>query len=197
MLPAPKNASTATFKVFQQLHLLPYLTGTNKPSGTANRLARLDGVGVGASRAGAGGHGLGLVARRGTLELLADFLHAGRAGGAIDGGGVTEVGVDASEELAVGGCDALDHDVAFGALLAVAAGAVELAEGVDCEAVDRDGSGAVVLDDFVLGASCAAAGDGSVAIALEGKSVCRMSISQHEKWSEKAYPRRRQPTIRW
>jgi hypothetical protein len=38
--------------------------------------------------------------------------------------------------------------------------------------IDGYCSGAVLLDDFVLGTSCAAAGDRCVAVALEGQSVC-------------------------
>lgn len=115
---------------------------------------------------------LGLVARSGTLELLADLLNTGRAGGAVDGSGVAKVGVDADEELAGGGLDILDHDVTLGALLAVSAGAVELTEVGDLEAVDGDGSGAVVLDHLVLGSGGTAAGDGGITILLQGEGVC-------------------------
>jgi hypothetical protein len=48
--------------------------------------------------------------------------------------------------------------VALSALLAVAAGAVQLAEVVDSEVFNRDCSLAVVLDDFVLG-GCGASSD--------------------------------------
>lgn len=49
--------------------------------------------------------------------------------------------------------------MALGARLAVAAGAVELAEGVDGEAVDGYRAFSVVLDDFVFGACSASTGD--------------------------------------
>jgi hypothetical protein len=62
--------------------------------------------------------------------------------------------------------------VALGTLLAVTARAVQFSERVDCEVIDGYCSGAVLLDDFVLGTSCAAAGDRCVAVALEGQSVC-------------------------
>ncbi|KAJ8116580.1 hypothetical protein OPT61_g2028 [Boeremia exigua] len=136
----------------------------------ATRLARGDGgelAGVG----GTLGDGLGLAAGLGALELLADLLDAGSAGGAVDGGGVAEVGVDADEELAAVGLDVLDDNVALGALLAVSAGAVELAEVGDLEAVDGDGTGTVVLDDLVLSASGTTTGDGGVTVLLEGESV--------------------------
>lgn len=118
-----------------------------------------------------GGDGLGLVAGSSTLELLADLLDIGSTGSAVDGGGVAEVGVDADEQLAGGGLDVLDNNVALGALLAVSARAVELAEVGDLEAVDSDGSGSVVLDDLVLGTSGTAAGDGGVTVLLQGESI--------------------------
>lgn len=136
----------------------------------ARRLASSKG-GELASVGGTGGDGLGLVAGGGALELLADLLDVGSAGGGVDGGGVAEVGVDADEELAAGGLDVLDDNVALGALLAVAAGAVELAEVGDLEAVDGDGAGSVVLDDLVLGAGSTTTGDGGVTILLQGKSI--------------------------
>lgn len=140
---------------------------------TASRLASRDGVSESASGGWAGRDSLGLVAGSGTLELLANFLDAGGAGRGVDGGSVAEVGVDADEELAVAGLDVLDNDVAFGALLAVTARAVELAKGVDCEAIDGHGSGTIVLDDLVFGSGRAAADDGSIAIALDGEGIYR------------------------
>lgn len=68
-----------------------------------------------------------LVARGSALELLADGLDRGGAG-AGDGGSAAEVGVDASKHLAVVGLDVLDDDGAGNRVLAVTAGAVELAE---------------------------------------------------------------------
>ena len=117
------------------------------------------------------GDGLGLVARGGTLKLLADLLDVGSAGSAVDGSGVTEVGVDTGEKLAAGGLDVLDNNVALGALLAVSAGAVELAKVRNLEAVDGDGTGTVVLDDLVSGAGGTSTDDGGVAILLQGESI--------------------------
>lgn len=74
--------------------------------------------------ASTGGNRLRLVALCGTLELLADLLHAASAGSGIDGRSVTEVGVDANEELTVASLDTLDVDVALCGLLAVTARAV-------------------------------------------------------------------------
>ena len=136
------------------------------------RLARLDGgSGVLAVVGGTLGDGLGLASGLGSLELLADGLDGGSAGTG-DGGGSAEVGVDADEQLSAGGLDVLHHHVALGALLAVAARAVQLAEVGDLEAVDGDGAGAVVLDHLVCGAGGAAAGDGCVAVLLEGQGIC-------------------------
>ena len=59
----------------------------------------------------------------------------------------------------------------YAILLAVAARAVELAEVLDGEAVDRDGTNTVVLDDLVLGVASTTTDDLSVTVTLEGKSV--------------------------
>ena len=125
---------------------------------------------VAASVAGTRGDLRRLAARLDTLELSADLLDIGGAG-AGDGGGVAEVGVDTSKELAGLSDNVLDHDVALGGFLAVSARAVELAEIDDGEAVDSDGSGTVVLDDLVLCAGGTTASDGSITITLEGESV--------------------------
>ena len=55
---------------------------------------------------------------------------------------------------------------------AVSARAVELAEVVDGEAVDGDGSLAVVLDDLVFGTSGTSTNDIGVSIPLQGESIC-------------------------
>ena len=55
----------------------------------------------------------------------------------------------------------------YAILLAVAARAVELAEVLDGEAVDRDGTNTVVLDDLVGCMVGAAADDVDVAVTLE------------------------------
>ena len=92
------------------------------------RLARLDGrSGVLAVARGALGNGLGLASGLGALELLADSLDRGSAG-AGDGSSATEVGVDTSKNLSVVGLDVLDNDATGNGVLAVTAGAVELAE---------------------------------------------------------------------
>ena len=59
----------------------------------------------------------------------------------------------------------------YAILLAVAARAVELAEVLDGEAVDRDGTNTVVLDDLVLGVASTTTDDLAVTVTLEGKSV--------------------------
>ena len=115
--------------------------------------------GVLASLGWARRHRTRFVARRRPLELLADILDGASTGCRVDGRRVAKVGVDACEQLAVGGFDAFHDNMALGALLAVAAGAVQLAEVVDGEAVDGDGAFAVVLDDFVFGAGGASADD--------------------------------------
>jgi hypothetical protein len=107
----------------------------------------------------------------GALELDTKLLDAGGAG-VGNSSNITIVGVDASEDLAAGGLDVLDGDVALGAVaLAVAAGAVELAEVLGAEAVDGDRGGGVVLDDLVVGVARAAALDHDGAGALEGEGV--------------------------
>lgn len=85
----------------------------------------------------------------GALVLDADVVDAG-GDDVGEGGGVAVVGVDTGELTAVGGGDVVEDDVALVHGVAVAAGAVELAEGLDGEAGDGEGAGAVVLEDFVF-----------------------------------------------
>src|SRR5689334_5873404 len=89
--------------------------------------------------------------------------------------GVAVVGVDADECLAGrGGGDVVDDDVALVLRLAVAAGAVQLAEVVHLEIADVHGAGAVVLEDLVRRLARAAAVDGHRLRgrgALEGRGV--------------------------
>lgn len=94
---------------------------------------------VAASVAGTRGDLRRLAARLDTLELSADLLDIGGAG-AGDGGGVAEVGVDTSKELAGLSDNVLDHDVALGGFLAVSARAVELAVVLDVVVDDVDGT---------------------------------------------------------
>lgn len=133
------------------------------------RLARLDG-GVLASLAGTRANLLGLLAGNGTLVLNADLLD-GRSASSSDGGDVTLVGVDASEDLSVEGLDVLDDNVAGAHLLAVTARSVELTEVDNGEAINGDRSETVVLDDLVLSAGSTTALDESVTVALEGESI--------------------------
>jgi hypothetical protein len=144
-----------------------------------NRLARLHGRSELAGTARTCRSRLGLVARRSALELLADLLDASSTSSAVNGRSVAEVGVDADEQLSAGGLDVLHHHVALGALLAVAARAVQLAEVGDLEAVDGDGAGAVVLDHLVRGAGGASAGDGRISVLLEGQGIC-VIVSMYE-----------------
>lgn len=153
------------------------------------------GLGVDAGVAGTGRGFLRLVARGSALEFSADCLDAGGAGtGNL--GSVTKVGVDAGEELAGLGDDVLDDDVTLSALLAVTARAIELAEVDNSEAVDRDGTRTVVLDDLILSTGGTTAGDGGITIALEGESVCLVvSVAWRLSHLETCL-RRRPPTIR-
>ena len=73
------------------------------------------------------GHRLGLAARLRPLELLADRLYR-RSARPRDTRGAAKVGVDAREDLSIVRLDVLDDDGAGDGVLAVAAGAVELAE---------------------------------------------------------------------
>jgi len=95
------------------------------------RLASLDSRGsVDAVLGGALGDRLGLVARGGALELLADGLDRASAGVA-DSCGTAEVGVDTGQDLSGVGLDVLDDDGAGDGVLAVTASTVELAEVAD------------------------------------------------------------------
>jgi hypothetical protein len=120
------------------------------------------------------------------LEIDADLLGAGSAG-VGNSGSVAVVGVDASEDFSAGGLDVLDDNVALGAVaLAVATGAVELAEVLDAEAVDGDGLGAVVLDDFVVGVAGSAALDHGGSGTLEGEGVFA-DLSPPDVWDVLAW----------
>jgi hypothetical protein len=153
-----------------------------------NRLASLDGgSSVLAVVGGTLRNGLGLVARSSSLELLADSLDAGSAS-TSDGSSSTsrklalpqiqhefwhipEVGVDTRKNLAVVGLDVLDDNAAGHRVLAVSAGAVELAEVGNLEAIDGDGALAVVLDDLVGSSLSTSTADGGVTVTLQGESI--------------------------
>ena len=136
---------------------------------------------------------LGNLIRLGTILLAlirdADILDVGSAR-VGDGSHVAEVLVDADHGLAVHGDDVADGHGALVHLVAVAAGAVELAEVVDGEAVDGDVAADVVLfscqwcvsyikwgekdahlDHLVLCALGSSAGDLEGASSLEGEGV--------------------------
>lgn len=86
-----------------------------------------------------------------THKLLANLLDACSAG-ARDVGSVAVVGVDANEVTNTLGLDILDDNVARATVVgAVTASAVEFAGVDNGEALDSDGTAAVVLDDLVLG----------------------------------------------
>jgi hypothetical protein len=61
--------------------------------------------------------------------------------------------------------------VALSGLFAVAAGAVELAESIDGEAVDGDSTCPILLDNLIFGTSGTSSRNGRVAVALERESV--------------------------
>lgn len=107
----------------------------------------------------------------GALELNTKLLNA--SGASVgNGSDVAVVGVDSREDFAAGGLDVLDGDVAPGAVaFAVAARAVQLAEVLRAEAVDRHGRGRVVLDDLVVGVARSAAFDEDFSRALEAEGV--------------------------
>lgn len=91
----------------------------------------------------------------------------------LDGRGVAVVGVDARDDgRLVGDADVGEGRVALVLRLAVAAGAVELANVAGQKVLDGDRSAAVVLEHLVRGATCAAAVDIRGARLLqEGDSV--------------------------
>jgi hypothetical protein len=150
-----------------------------------HRLASLDSRGSVLAVVGRSlGDRLRLRAGLGALELLADGLDAGGASTG-DGRSSTEVGVDASEDLAIVGLDVLDDDGAGDGVLAVTACPVELAEvdsgcgriscchrhvvlGILTEAVNGDSALAVVLNDLVRSSLSSSTPDRSIAISLEG-----------------------------
>lgn len=79
-----------------------------------------------------------------------------------------------SKELSRGGVDVVEDDVALVHGLAVATAAVQLAEGLDGESANGEGTGAVVLENLVLGSEGATRGDGgglAGVLVLDGESV--------------------------
>jgi hypothetical protein len=107
----------------------------------------------------------------GSLVLNADLLDA--AGTAGDGGSITVVGVDANERLAAASLDAADLNGTLELLLAISARAVQLAEVLNGEVFDDDGTAAVVLDDLVIGTLSTTTNDlvGAGAGTLEGEGI--------------------------
>jgi hypothetical protein len=135
-------------------------------------LARWERVGVDASIGRSAANLLGLVTSVVALVLNADLLNVSGAGAGVDGSGIAVVGVDADQGASAVGDDTLELDVALKHLVAVSAGAVELAEVGDGEVGDVDGSAAVVLEDFVLGTLGSAADDlGGAGFLVEGEGV--------------------------
>lgn len=130
-----------------------------------------DGSTGGAGLAIRAGRRLGwLVAVAVALEQVADRVDVLERA-TLDRHLVAEVAVDAGDDLC-----ALDGEVdevggARALLLAVAAGAVQLADVLSGEVADGDGADAVVLNDLVVSIGGAASGNSSVAIALEREGV--------------------------
>lgn len=117
------------------------------------RVIRLTGLDGGSGVLAVGGRtlgdGLGLAARLGSLEFLADGLDAGSAG-AGDGSSSAEVRVDASKDLSRVGLYVLDDNAARDRVLAVTASTVELAEVNDSEAIDGNSSLSVLRPVLVF-----------------------------------------------
>lgn len=82
--------------------------------------------------------------------------------------------VDSSKGASVRSSDIIKDNVTLEHVVAVAAGSVELAKGLDGEAGDGECAAAVVLQDFVIGAIGSAAGDGGClasVLFLDGECV--------------------------
>jgi hypothetical protein len=106
-----------------------------------------------------------------TLELLANLLDTGSAG-ARDIGSVAVVGVDANEVTNALGLDVLDDNVARATVIgAVTAPAVEFAGVNNGEALNGNGTTAVMLDDLVLGLLSTATLNQSIAVAKDRDGI--------------------------
>lgn len=81
------------------------------------------------------------------LELLADLLDVAVRKTA-NGGSVSVVRVDASNQVAVRSRNVRDDDVPLVHVVTVATGSVKLSKGLDSEARDGQSSGAVVLKNL-------------------------------------------------
>lgn len=146
------------------------------PSDTLSmRLAGRKRVNVDARVAGARANLAGLTRALGSLVGRADVLDGGGTS-VRDSGDITVVLVDTGEFLAVVGLDVGNGDRALRLGIAVTAGAEELAEVGDDEAIDADLTFGVVLDNLVLGTLGTTADDlVRAATLLEGERVCDTS----------------------
>lgn len=106
-----------------------------------------------------------------TLKLLANLLDTSSAG-ARDVGSVAVVGVNTNEVTNTLSLNVLDDNVARATVIgAVTASAVELAGVDNGEALNGDGTTAVVLDHLVLGLLSTTALNQSIAIAKYRDSI--------------------------
>ena len=152
--------------------LHPRHTPPSKILNRVKNLARCERLSVDASIGWSAANLLRLVTSVVTLVLDTDLLNFSHTAAGVDGGGIAVVGVDSDERASAASGEALNLDVALEHLVAISAGAVEFSEVGDGEVGDVDGSGTVVLEDFVLGALGSAADDvGDTAGLVEGEGI--------------------------
>lgn len=93
-----------------------------------------------------------LITRVVALVLLANGVYIGSAHIAPDSGGIAIVAVDASQNAPFDSSNPRNSDMALIHLIAISARAIKLSKIVRGEPLDVDGTGAIVLNDLVLGA---------------------------------------------
>ena len=119
-----------------------------------------------ASTARSGTDLLRFLSRAVALELLA-YVFDGRGTCVSNSRGVAKVGVDASDNLAIGGLDILNNDVPSALRFAVTTTTVEFAKVVDGETIDGDCANTVVLNHLVFCVCSSAANDDGISVTLQ------------------------------
>jgi len=109
--------------------------------------------------------------------------------GVADLRSVSVVGVDPSKYTSVLGVNVIhDNSSRFTIVAAVSAGAVELAEGVDVEVLDADGTETIVLEDLVgSGFSPTTIDVGGTGVGFESSSVYTHYVSLRYRYLVERY----------
>jgi len=108
---------------------------------------------------------------------------AGIVASVLDGGGISVVGVDASQCATVARLDTINVDITLALRAAVSAGAIEFSICVCVEVDNVDGTATIVLDDLVGGLVGTTSDDPGVlsgSVALDGDGVLANVLEPNE-----------------